>query len=130
MLKTSTERTAPVLSRELKDSCNLAVTAGVAGGYFDGPLAYKIVCKRTARDGKRTESDKDFYRLAERLQREKHLPDGCMATEYHKKALAFVTHIRPYLAQAYDDEDTSQYLIALMPKALRGEGRRIKDKLE
>ena len=33
-------------------------------------------------------------------------PEG----EYSKKALAFLIHIKPYLAQSYSDDDTSQYL--------------------
>ena len=36
--KESTEKTAPVLSRHLREKCDLAKTKGIAGGYFDGPL--------------------------------------------------------------------------------------------
>ena len=43
--------------------------------------------------------------------------------------MAFLIHIRPFLAQGYDDDDTSQYIINLMPKALRESGRRIKTEL-
>ena len=42
-LKACTETTAPVFSRQLKDACDLAKTRGIAGGYKDGPLAWRAV---------------------------------------------------------------------------------------
>ena len=42
LLKKSTETTAPVLSRELKDACDLAVTRKLEGGFFDGPRSSAI----------------------------------------------------------------------------------------
>ena len=128
LLKTCTEVTAPVLSRELKDACDLAKTSGLPGGYFDGPLAWRMLMDKL-KGGERSEADKDFYRTAERLQRASHLHDGCSASEYSRKALAFLVHIKPFLPQAYGDDDTTQYLIGLMPKALREGGRRIKAEL-
>ena len=128
-LKSCTESSAPVLSRQLRDSCDLMKTRSLPGGYFDGPRAWQIVLQKLA-GGKRTEMDKDFYRSAERVQRASHLPDGCPAVEYSRKALAFLGHIRPNLAQSYNDDDTATYLIGLMPKTLRGEGRRIRSELE
>ena len=90
------------------------LTRGLPGGYFDGPLAWRMVVYQLG--GKqRSESDKDFYRAAERVQRAAELADGCPAADYAKKALAFLVHIKPHLAQSYDDDDTSQYLISLMP---------------
>ena len=100
-LKESTEHTAPVLSRELKDMCDLAVTQNIAGGYFDGPRAWAIVRHRLAGGSLRTEADKDFYRNCEYTQRANRLPDGCLATEYSRKALAFLAHIKPNLPQQY-----------------------------
>ena len=128
LLKTSTETTAPVLSRELKEVCDLAVVRNIPGGYFDGPRAWQIVLDRL-QGGKRTEMDKDFYRTAESVQRASHLPDGCSAADYSRKALAFLIHIKPFLPQSYDDDDTAQYLINLMPKANRSDGRRIRNEL-
>ena len=127
-LKACTEKSAPLFSRQLKEACDLSVTHGVAGGYQDGPRAWRAVLGKLTGD-ERTEADKDFYRTAERLQRASRLPDGCPAIEYSKKALAFLIHIRPHLAQTYDDEQTSGYLIDLMPHALRGDGRRLKTEL-
>ena len=128
LLKASTELTAPVLSRDLMRLCDLWITRKLPGGYFDGPRAWNIVLHKLEGDH-RSETDKDYYRSAERIQRASHLPDGCKATEYSRKALAFLIHIKPFLSQSYDDDDTTQYLIGLMPKALREGGRRIKDKL-
>ena len=90
LLKASTEETAPVLSRQLKDMCDLAITQGIAGGYFDGPRAWAMVKHKLAHGASRTEEDKDFYRSAEHTQRTHRLPDGCAATDYAKKALAFL----------------------------------------
>ena len=127
LLKKSTETTAPVLSRELREMCDLAKVRKMTGGYFDGPRAWRMILRRLHE--KRSEADKDFYRQAERLQRASTLPDGCQAAEYSKRALAFLIHIKPNLAQSYDDDDTTQYLINLMLKCLREGGRRIKHEL-
>ena len=127
-IKACTEVTAPVLSRELYELCDLSVTRGLPGGHFDGPRAWRIVVHRI-KGGQRTEEDKDFYRTAERLQRANHLADGCLASDYSKKALAFLMRIKPNLAQSYDKDDTSQYLIGLMPKSLKQAGRQIKYEL-
>ena len=127
-LKKCTEMQAPVLSRELKDLCDLSVTNPALTGYYDGPRAYRMLVNRIS-PTQRSETDKDFYRKAEQLQRSSQLPDGAPAADYAKKALAFLVHIRPFLAQSYDDDDTTQYLIALMPKTLREGGRRIKQQL-
>ena len=72
-LKISTETTAPVLSRVLRDECDLS-KQGVTGGYFDGPRAWAIVCA-VLTGGLRSEVDKDYYRQAERLQRASPLAD-------------------------------------------------------
>ena len=124
LLKESTETTAPVLSRQLRMSCDLLANRNITGGYFDGPQAWRIVLHKLD-NAHRSETDKDFYRSAERLQRASPLADGSPATDYSKRALAFLIHIRPHLPQSYDDDDTAQYLIRLMPKSLREGGRRI-----
>ena len=46
LLKASTEISAPVLSRELKELCDLAITRGLPGGYFDGPRAWRLILHR------------------------------------------------------------------------------------
>ena len=125
LFKTSTESAAPALSRELKELCDLSQTRKLSGGYFDGPRAYRLVMHRLSGGARRTHADKDFYRQAERIQLASPLADGCLASEYTKRALAFLVHIRPFLAQSYDDDDTTQYIIRLMPKSLREGGRRI-----
>ena len=126
-LKISTEANAPVLSRELKDTCDL--TSVGYDGSFDGPRAWRIT-KHYLAGASRTETDKDFYRTAERIQRSSILPDGCTAADYSKKALAFLIHILPNLPQSYDKDDTTTYLVNLMPKTLREGGRRIKNELK
>ena len=114
----------------MKELCDLYRSDGIAGGYFDGPRAWRMIEDRLF-GGQRSEvGQRTFTGLEERLQRSSKLPDGCSAEEYARKALAFLIHIRPYLAQTYDDDDTSQYLIDLMPKALREGGRRITTELK
>ena len=66
-LKTCTEKTAPVLSQELKECCDLEKLSGVPGGFFDGPRGWRMVMFKLS-NGQRSEADKDFYRTAERLQ--------------------------------------------------------------
>ena len=90
--------------------CDLAATQGITSGYFDGPRAWAIVKHKLTHGSTRTEEDKDFYWAAEHTQSE-NPPSTCnltvaTATEYAKKALAFLAHIRPNLAQAYSDDDT------------------------
>lgn len=96
---------------------------------FDGPRAWRIILHKLKGGGReRSEADKDYYLAAERLQRVSPLANGCPASEFSKRALATLIHIKPYLTQSHDDDDTTAY-IGLMPKALREGGRRIKDKL-
>ena len=57
-LKVSTETTAPMLSREMKEICDLQKTQGLPGGYFDGPRAWTLTLD-TIHGGVRSESDKD-----------------------------------------------------------------------
>ena len=83
ILKTSTEVSAPVLSRELKECCDLSQTRKLAGGYYDGPRAWRLILERLEGGGKRTHADKEFYRQAERIQLASPLADGALATEYH-----------------------------------------------
>ena len=103
-LKACTEDSAPVLSRELMMQCDLALR-GIPGGYFDGPRAWRTILDKIGR--KRSKEDKNYYRMAENIQVAKQLADGCLASDYAKKALAFYVHIRPYLAQRPDDDDTT-----------------------
>ena len=106
LLKISTEKTAPVLSRELFQLCDVSKLYGIDGGFFDGPRAYRIVSEKLLKSH-RTNADKEFYRTAERIQRDSRLSDGALAADYAQKALAFLVHIRPYLAQSYDDDETT-----------------------
>ena len=104
LLKTSTEITAPMLSRDLKLNCDLSLVSEHDGS-FDGPRAWRLTLNYLEQ-GQKNEGEKDFYRTAERIQRASHLPDGCQATEYSKKALAFLVHIKPNLSQSYSASDT------------------------
>ena len=85
---------------------------GIEGGYYDGPLAWRLV-KATLAKAVRTEADKAYYRKAERIQTEHRLADGCTADEYAKKALSFILHINPNLAQPYNADDAAQYILDL-----------------
>ena len=77
LLKVSTEATAPVLSRDLKLNCDLALVSEHVGS-FDGPRAWRLTL-HYLEQGQKNEGEKDFYRTAERIQRASHLPDGCQA---------------------------------------------------
>ena len=43
-LRACTEKTAPIISRELVELCDLEKIHGEPGGHFDGPRAWAIVC--------------------------------------------------------------------------------------
>jgi len=123
------EFTAPTLFRELLDQCDLEKSHGPGlAGYFDGPLAWRIVL-HWLEGGQRTKSDKDYYRTADKLQRENMLRDGCSENAYNKKALAWINQIMPNLAQKYEPADAGEYIIDLMPNRLAPDKRRLKDQL-
>ena len=124
----SMARTAPNLARELKTLCDLS-QYGVDGGFFDGVTAYRISDERLDPMDQRTDADKQYYRVAERLQTEKPLADGCAAVEYESKASSFIVHIRPHLPQPLTDVEASDYVVKLMPPSLRESGRRIRSEM-
>lgn len=113
-IKECTAKTAPMLSREILDVCNLS-PRGATDGHFDGPRAWRIVVHRLAGEAQ-TKSDKEYYRTAERLQREKHLSDNCSAEDYNRKALFYLVSIHPYLPYRGEIEDAAEFLIDLLPK--------------
>ena len=121
-IATATNDAAPMFSRQLRDLCDMSIARSgrdaVPGGYFDGPLAWRML-NHKLKGAKRTEVDKDFYRTAERLQRQNPLPDGCTADEYSKKAFAFLVHILPNMVQPYDADETTKYIVRQMPACLR-----------
>ena len=112
----------PILARDLRRKCDLT-SQGVLGGHFNGPLAWRMVLQHLFGQ-ERTRYDKAFYRNAELSQRTNKLPAGCSGDAFGKKALAFVEHIRPHLAQQYTDEDASEYIMDLLPKELKTEAGR------
>ena len=59
-LKASTVVKAPVLSRTMADRCDLAKTSGIRGGYFDGPLAWRLATTALAK-AVRKDADKAYY---------------------------------------------------------------------
>ena len=77
-----------------------------------------------------TQADVDFYDTAKTLLKKSTLSDGCKASDFMAKAYAWIYKIRPHLAQTYDDEQAAEYLIALMPRRLGSDARRIFDKFE
>ena len=51
LFKACTEKTAPVLSRELLEMCDLSKTRNLAGGWFDGPTHKTCVVGGAVRQG-------------------------------------------------------------------------------
>ena len=124
----SVEGVSALLAKEIQTLCSIPTDGSEDGSNFDGPRAWNIVTTALL-SLERTKTDKKYYRTAEELQLRHHLPDGCSAEEYSKKATAFVDKIMPNLAQKYDPEDAGDYIIDLMPKSLRESGRRIREGL-
>ena len=94
MLYEACEKHAIDLARDLKELCDLTVTMGISGDYYDGPRAYLLVLNHLAgyEDG-RTKEDEDFYEAALKMQTDSPLPDGCSGADYSKKAYAFVNYM-------------------------------------
>ena len=76
----SVVKTAPMLAKDMHSRCDLS-KRGVAGAYFDGPLAWAIATEAFVGSGvvERTKADKLYYKTADDLQLAHRLPDGCAA---------------------------------------------------
>ena len=115
MLCEATESSAPFLHSRIKRQCDMAKSHGISGAHKDGPRAWNMV-KLAMIGRERSEADKDFYRKAERFQRDHRLPDGCGPDEYSNKALAYLTKLLPHLPNEPTVDEVSEYLYGLMPK--------------
>ena len=122
-LHKSTKRFAPLLHTMMWESCNLRA-AGVVGGHFDGPLAWRILLSRINAT-ERTKADKLYYDSCLGIQKANRLSDGCAADAFSKRAIAFVLHLMPNLAQKYTQEDAADYIVEMMPPSLREAGKRV-----
>ena len=67
----ATEKTAPVLTRTLRDRCVIDIP-GSAGGFYDGPRAWRITLHKLS-TARRDPMDKQYYRNAERLPQQRTL---------------------------------------------------------
>lgn len=99
-----------MLSRELRH-----VTSRRTDGYFDGPRAWMIATYRLAGE-ERTKMDKEAYRVAENRQRSKPLLDGCSASDYSKRALAFLVLIKPNLPYDSSTQDAADFFLDLLKR--------------
>ena len=80
------KRTAPTLALALYEACDMSsIVPGYS--YYDGALAYSMYIT-DLRDRRMHKKDRDYYRAADTLQISNVLADGCLATEYAKKARA------------------------------------------
>ena len=41
----SNDDSNPVLAKRIREDCNYTASMGIAGGYYDGPLAYQLQIK-------------------------------------------------------------------------------------
>ena len=102
-LHQSTKAKHKVLHHSIYEKCRLDKRTDhtyVAGGYMDGPLAWRMVL-HDLKPKERTEGDKKFYDKALQLQIDNPLATGCSPAEYQKRALRFITDIAPNLAREY-----------------------------
>ena len=90
------------------ESCNLRAL-GVVRGHFDGPLAWRILLSRINAT-ERTKVDKLYYDKCLAVQKANRLSDGCPSDAFSKRAVAFVLHLMPNLAQKYTQEDAADYI--------------------
>ena len=120
----SCEQSAPMFFAKIEKDCDLSIR-GVEGGYFDGPLAWRMLIRHLSAGTGRTANDKDYYRTAEDVQRKFRLRDHCSANEYSRKAIAFINHILPNLPTRWPEEEVNEYLIGLLPEFNRFDARMI-----
>ena len=116
-LRSCCVKNAPLLAFELFQVCAVN-SPHVPTGTFDGPRAWRILVARIHNDGERTSFDKNFYKAALAFQESYRLTNGSSASEYQRRAFAFIQHIMPNLPQKYEPEDASEYLLNLMPPDL------------
>ena len=78
----------------------------------------------------RSKTDIRFYDTARDIQAKNRLSDGCKASDFKKKADAWIHRIRPNLQQPYSDLDAAEFIVDMLPKKLATDGRRIKENLK
>ena len=59
----------------------------------------------------RTRADKLYYDKCLAVQKGHRLPDDCPSDAFSKRAVAFVLHLMPNLAQTYTQEDAADYIV-------------------
>ena len=87
---------AKLLADDLYEVCALS-SAGIPGGYFYGPRAWKILMDLIEGDDERTEYDKKFYDTALDWQKNNRLANGASAHDFQQRAYAFIHFIMPNL---------------------------------
>ena len=110
------EKNAPVLAKELYETCNLSSGGSVYVGHWDGPRAYAKMLDRL--NYKPTKMDKDFYYDAERVARETTLTDGVNADAFENKAMKYCDNVNPFLREPRKGDELGEFLIDMMPSAL------------
>ena len=88
----------PTLHDEMYHECRLDKrmdSTFVAGGYADGPLAWRLYLKSLFPTETRTRSDRGFYELSLELQKKNPLPPDASAAAYRQRANRFITDINP-----------------------------------
>ena len=86
---------APLFYQRIKLACDLSKRPDpVAGGYWDGPLAWRMLQLSISTDTTgRSEADKEYYLTAVGVQRELRLAEGASGEEYARKAIALVSYL-------------------------------------
>ena len=66
----SNDDSNPVLAKRIREDCNYTASMGIAGGYYDGPLAYTSCKSNSSIPDVRSEHDKNFYENAWKVHKE------------------------------------------------------------
>ena len=111
----SNDDSNPVLAKRIREDCNYTASMGIAGGYYDGPLAYQLQIKFLIPDV-RSEHDKNFYENAWKVHKEQgSLKDFCFASDFEALVDCFIELMQPYRASPLQAQEAMEHIINLMP---------------
>ena len=90
---------------------------GIAGGYYDGPLAYQLQIKFLIPDV-RSEHDKNFYENAWKVHKEQgSLKDFCLASDFEAVVDCFIELIQPYRTAPLQPQEAMEHIVNSQPNA-------------
>ena len=99
-----------VLAKRIREDCNYTASMGIAGGHYDGPLAYQLQIKFLIPDV-RSEHDKNFYENAWKVHKEQgSLKFYCLASDFEAVVDSFIELIQPYRTAPLPAQEAMEHI--------------------